>query len=396
MAKRRAGVLQLSSECGRARDDWAARWRPLKPRIREGRRALRSWVSTWAARYCGTRLPGGEPLPGPPASILVCRVNKRLGNVLFLTPMIRTLADAFPDADIDVLVRDPAHGRLLAGLPGVREIRHVPAGLAAVMQFAWRFRKRRYDLAIDPSVNATNNRLAMTLCRARFKLGFAGPEQWVRLTHAAPIPSDERHQARQAVRLLRDGIPGTRITAFDHLEIRPGGEARAAARELLSSAMGGATHGPIVGFFTGATGEKRFPWQWWREWVEAIQYSRNPPRLLRIVPPGTESGELPHVGVVAVDDLDRLGALIGRLDLFVCADSGPMHLAAAAGTPTIGLFRATSPQDYAPLGPRCIALGPGDTPAWSIAESTLEHLRLVQAASAGRPRQTARTLAAVC
>lgn len=168
-------------------------------------------------------------------------------------------------------------------------------------------------------------------------------------------------ERRQAVQLLRDGIPGTRITAFDHLEIRSGGGARAAARELMSNAIGGAAHRPIVGFYTGATGEKRFPRQRWREWVEGIRCSRNPPRLLRIVPPGTEGGELPHVGVVAVSDLDRLGALIGRLDLIVRADSGPMHLAAAAGTPTIGLFRATSPQDYAPLGPHCIPLGPADT-----------------------------------
>jgi ADP-heptose:LPS heptosyltransferase len=39
-----------------------------------------------------------------------------------------------------------------------------------------------------------------------------------------------------------------------------------------------------------------------------------------------------------------------RCDLFVSNDTGPLHMAAAMGTPTIGLFGPNSPTRYAPVG----------------------------------------------
>lgn len=47
--------------------------------------------------------------------------------------------------------------------------------------------------------------------------------------------------------------------------------------------------------------------------------------------------------------LDGLAAVLSKLDLVVAADSGMLHLAAAVGTPTLGLFRRNA-QRYAPRG----------------------------------------------
>ncbi len=49
-------------------------------------------------------------------------------------------------------------------------------------------------------------------------------------------------------------------------------------------------------------------------------------------------------------------ACLERCDLFVGNDSGPMHLAAAAGARTLGLFGPTSVADYAPAGPQAAAV----------------------------------------
>jgi ADP-heptose:LPS heptosyltransferase len=62
---------------------------------------------------------------------------------------------------------------------------------------------------------------------------------------------------------------------------------------------------------------------------------------------------LPH----AIDLCGRLtlseaAACLRRATLFVGNDSGLMHLAAAAGTPTLGLFGPTPPEEYGPAG-RC-------------------------------------------
>jgi heptosyltransferase-1 len=53
--------------------------------------------------------------------------------------------------------------------------------------------------------------------------------------------------------------------------------------------------------------------------------------------------------------------LAARATLFVGADTGPTHLAAAAGVPTLALFGPTPPERYGPVGPRTAVLR--ETPA---------------------------------
>lgn len=364
----------------------ASRRRLIKLWVKGRRQAVRARVSAWLARHGGTPEPCGAPLTRPPRTILVSRVNKRLGNTLFVTPLIRSLAKTFPDASIDVLVMDPAHCRLLAGLPGLREVICLPRRLVAWPGFARRLRERRYDLAIDPSVNAVSNRIGLSLCRARYKLGFAGPEQWVRLTHGVAVPADEAHQARQAVHLLSAGIPGVDAAVQEYLEVRPTRQATQAVQHLLSTEREDLENAPRIGLFVHATGEKRLPVSWWREWAEAVRSNPQPLRLVQIMPPGETRPLLPDIMTVSLKELDRLAAFISVLDLFVAADSGPMHLAAAAGTPTIGLFRATEPADYAPLGRQCVALSVRSLSAADVARRTLEHLRTLPRRRLLQPR----------
>ena len=47
-----------------------------------------------------------------------------------------------------------------------------------------------------------------------------------------------------------------------------------------------------------------------------------------------------------------LAAVLRRLSVLVTADTGPMHLAAATGTPVVGIFGPSDPVRYAPLSPR--------------------------------------------
>ena len=69
----------------------------------------------------------------------------------------------------------------------------------------------------------------------------------------------------------------------------------------------------------------------------------------------------------AVDLVGRLSvaeaaACLARCVMFVGNDSGLMHLSAAAGTPTLGLFGPTPASEYAPSG-RCTAVALADGPA---------------------------------
>ena len=55
-------------------------------------------------------------------------------------------------------------------------------------------------------------------------------------------------------------------------------------------------------------------------------------------------------------DYRQLAGLFSRAALFVTHDSGPLHIAAAMGCPTVSIFGPESPSGYAPLGPRHKAL----------------------------------------
>src|SRR5699024_5966673 len=173
-------------------------------------------------RVTGTPRSQRKPLALDTNRILVVRLNKRLGNILFLTPLLRALHAGLPQASIDVLIRDAKQVPLLQNLPGVGTVHVQPASASRLPALARELRRQRYDLIIDPSKNSSGNRAAVLLVGARQRLGFAGPNQWLRLTHAAP-PDGSRHQAVQGVELLAGGIEGV---AFGSDEI-----GRASCRE---------------------------------------------------------------------------------------------------------------------------------------------------------------------
>ncbi|HYF07778.1 MAG TPA: glycosyltransferase family 9 protein [Acetobacteraceae bacterium] len=87
------------------------------------------------------------------------------------------------------------------------------------------------------------------------------------------------------------------------------------------------------------------------------------------------------VDLVGMLALPEAAALLSRAALFVGNDSGLMHLAAAAGAPTIGLFGPTPASEYAPVGARAMAVlakgPPGHAPMGALPVA-----RVVEAAEA--------------
>jgi ADP-heptose:LPS heptosyltransferase len=55
-------------------------------------------------------------------------------------------------------------------------------------------------------------------------------------------------------------------------------------------------------------------------------------------------------------DLHELAALLRRVSLMVAGDTGPLHLAAAVGAPTLGLFGPTRAARNGPYGARAASL----------------------------------------
>jgi heptosyltransferase III len=63
-----------------------------------------------------------------------------------------------------------------------------------------------------------------------------------------------------------------------------------------------------------------------------------------------------RIDLIGQVDLPTLGACLARSDLFVGNDSGLMHMAAASGCPTLGLFGPSSEIFYGPWGQNAISV----------------------------------------
>jgi lipopolysaccharide heptosyltransferase III len=88
--------------------------------------------------------------------------------------------------------------------------------------------------------------------------------------------------------------------------------------------------------------------------------------LLAALPPGRA------LDLVGRTDLLTAAAVLRRAALFVGNDTGLMHLAAAAGTPTLGLFGPSPAAQYAPWG-RCTAVVHTELPRAALFGPSFDH-----------------------
>jgi heptosyltransferase-3 len=344
--------------------------------IKRWRRALRSRVGAWLARG-NTTPPVLQPLdPAAIRRVIVCRRNNRLGNMLLLTPLLRRLAATLPQAEIDVLIGSTDYRALFQGLPGVRQVWVMPRRSwlwpLRMLTLLFRLRAEAYDLSIEPTLNSFSNRLSARLCGARWRLGFHAPNQWLSLTHAVLPDRAACHQALIPQQLVADGF-SCPAPAYPHPQLElSAAERRAGAARL--AALVGPGQGSVIGFFAEATGRKRLPPEWWRDWLIELRREYPSLRLLQILPPGVTEPLLPGLPHLHEPDLRRLAAVTGALSLFVACDSGPMHLASASGVATLGLFCATRPHSYGPLGPVSLGLDVSELTPRQVAQITLQRL----------------------
>ncbi|MDQ6767734.1 MAG: glycosyltransferase family 9 protein [Candidatus Eremiobacteraeota bacterium] len=104
----------------------------------------------------------------------------------------------------------------------------------------------------------------------------------------------------------------------------------------------------------------------------------------------------PAHNVAGKTTLRGFAALAGRALVVVALDSGPMHIAAAVGAPTVGIFalRTDLPKRWRPLGPRVATVEPDYPCPRSCRKETCRTFACYAALSAQRVVAAARTVAA--
>jgi len=305
---------------------------------------------------------------GSPLRILLLRLE-RIGDLLMTLGAIELVRARAPRAEIHLVVGswNEDIARLVAAVDSIetldvpwlaREGGGTAAGALAARARTWRSRK--FDLAINFEPDIRSNGL-LALGRMPRRVGYRSGGGGHLLTDAIDYEPG-RHTAANAERLVNVALPDAAHPARGspaHPRLPLSDEARRQAAEILGDVFPGRL---LIGVHPSG-GRPVKQWHPERFAESAVRLARE--RGATIVLTGT-SGERPLVervrqffpSDVAVVDAARpmtlpvFGALLERFQLFITGDTGPMHLAAAVGTPVVAIFGPSDPARYGPLTAR--------------------------------------------
>ena len=311
--------------------------------------------------------------------ILVVRINYRIGNMLFTTPMIQQLQCAFPDAKIDIIVGASFTKVLFRGFKNIENIYDFSRDLLKqplkMFSYIKELRKNRYDVVININGASTSDRLATWLAKATFKVSFCSEQNYTPANICVKREDMEiMHEALIPLELMKafDIEPDYNLKmniALSEKELRAG-------KEELQKLVG-ERKGRVVAIFRNARHDKLIEDDWWREFVSKLRAYDDTITFIDILSP-----DIPHkldesMLEYSQKDLRKLAAFMANLDAFVCGDTGPMHLASASGVATVALFKITLPLLYGTLKENDLSLLMKEKSLDEIAKEVYEHIQKV-------------------
>ena len=301
-----------------------------------------------------------DPIPGNGIyRILVCRPNHRLGNMLLVTPLIAELERLYRGAEIDIVAEGDAAVDVFHTFSSIRNIyclprrgfKHPVAFLSKILKI----RKTHYDLIIDPCLGSGFSRALTRLLRGQRKLGFDDGDRSRGMTHLVPASQAPHHMAKRAVMLARwyASTPVDDAARFPALDIRlTDSEQREGAlwiRDIVA-ASGQSSTGGVIGLFAEATRNKRYGKDWWIDFVAALRVASPQCAIVEIIPVHGRSMLDSQWPGYYTTSIRRMASAMSGVDVMISGDCGVMHLAAASGTPTVGMFSVTDAKIYGPYG----------------------------------------------
>jgi lipopolysaccharide heptosyltransferase II len=278
-----------------------------------------------------------------------------LGDIVHSLPVLEALRRGYPGVRVSWLVKRE-WAEFLERVEGVDEILSVGGGFRGWLGVVPRLRASRFDLAVDLQGLFRSAAMAW-LSGAPRRIGFANAREgspWF-YTQRIPVPTSEMH-AVDRYRLVAEALGIGRETdrAF-RFKQRPSDDQTIAA---LLTQQGVEARRPWVAMNVSARWPtKRWPLQSFAELIDQLNKARIGPVVLFGAP--SERGVVDEVNrLTAQSPIDLVGqtgigllpALLRKAAVLVTNDSGPMHVAAAVGTPVVAMFGPTSPTRTGPYG----------------------------------------------
>ena len=295
-------------------------------------------------------------------NILIVKLSA-VGDVIHTLPSLSALRELYPGAHITWVVEEAA-ADIVRNHPDLdclivsrrkRWQKEMRAGmikkpLREIKLFLHELRARDYDLVIDFH-GLLKSAILVFLCRGKRKIGYDSYQELSGLFYGEKIPED---MTKHAVNRYLDfpKFLGAQI-AHPVFQIAVGEENKEKVDRLLNSYQ---VSGPFVAMNPVAYWDTKL---WDDERFAAlcdriVEIYRIPVILTGQKAPSLEKIRmLAHGGVINLEGqttLKDLAELYRRAALLVTTDSGPMHLAAALGTPVVALFGPTDPSRTGPYG----------------------------------------------
>ncbi|MGE5700538.1 MAG: lipopolysaccharide heptosyltransferase I [Deltaproteobacteria bacterium] len=303
--------------------------------------------------------------------ILIVKLSA-LGDVVHALPVIDFLGRAAPGAQVDWAV-DRRFAGLLEGNPGLRRVVSLDikrwkrgwttASARREASDAVRdLREGKYDVAFDLQGNAKSG-VVVGLSGAPVRYGFdrngvrEAPNLLFTNRRVALQPGD-RHISQKLLRIVSAPFGGKFELAGLRSRIHVTESQARRADRIVDGAFPDAH--PLVVVHAGTTwGTKRMDPAFWAEALRIL--AARFPAMGAFLSWGSEeerreAGEIREsaggrVELLPKMPLGELAAVYRRCGNLMAPDTGPLHVAAAAGAKTVSVFRVTDGNRNAPMGP---------------------------------------------
>lgn len=338
------------------------------------------FVDKWSGLVFGRFLGGlfralglfGRPVPAAPLREILIVKFCCLGDAVLVVPSLRALRETFPGARITMLCTprtapifqdceylDEVKLFALTGSRGAAEF--VTAGVPALFRTLGMLRERRFDVVIDFDNYYNWTTFLGFFAGIPTRVGFDPPGQGRRFLLTNPVPyAGDRHMVEFYLDLPR-AIGADTERREPALPVS--GEALQWSRTFLAGHGYEVGTRPLVALSPGRSEAWHFI-RWSEENFvatgEALHLRFGAQVLLvggrsEIAIAERMAGLFAARGIGVIDatgksDLQQSKALLQSADLLVCNDSGPMHLSAAVGTPTLAVFGPANPHRWGPYG----------------------------------------------
>jgi heptosyltransferase III len=282
------------------------------------------------------------PLALPPHPRILVVALRRLGDVLFATPLIASLRRAYPAARIDALVFADTAG-MLAGNPDLDRVVAMPSARGAAASFALALRLfKRYDLAV--STQSGDRPTVFALLAGR--------------RHVGPIDAGRRGALRRRA-LTRAVLNQPGLHRLEEM-LRLADAVGVARVPRLVCPQGAAPQSFAGGDYAVIHAAPNFTYKrWTREGWRAVAANLTARGLAVLATGGPAPAErvllddvwdgMPIRRVDGALTWPELAALLGQARLYVGPDTSITHLAAASGCPTVALYGPTDPRLWGPV-----------------------------------------------